>query len=165
VLTGSFTVATVLAGSYSVTVTGNPAGDSASASFTVNGVVLPSVTFNPASAASGSTVDVSGSDFSSADTSCSLSGSVIASQTCSISGGVLTGAFTVAAIVAGSYSVTVTGNPAGDSATGSITVSTGATIISLSLNPTTAPGGSTVDVSGSGFSSSDTSCSLSGGAV
>ncbi|MGO9643256.1 MAG: beta strand repeat-containing protein [Candidatus Bathyarchaeia archaeon] len=158
-------MATVLAGSYSVTVTGNPAGDSSSASFTVNGVVLPSVTFNPTSAASGSTVDVSGFDFSSTDTSCSLSGSVIASQICSISGGVLTGAFTVAAVVAGSYSVTVTGNPAGDSATGSFTASTGATTISLSLNPNTAPGGSTVDVSGSGFSSSDTSCSLSGGAV
>ncbi len=165
VLTGSFTVATVLAGSYSVTVTGSPAGDSASASFTVNGVVLPSVAFNPTSSASGSTVDVSGSDFSSTDTSCSLSGTVIASQTCSVSGGTLTGAFTVAAIVSGSYSVTVTGNPSGDSATGSFTVSTGTTTISLSLNPTTAPGGSTVDVSGSGFSSSDTSCSLSGGAV
>ena len=164
VLTGSFTVATVLAGSYSVTVTGTPAGDSASASFTVNGIVLPSVTFSPTSAASGSTVDVSGSDFSSTDTSCSLSGGVIASQTCSILGGSLSGAFTVTAVVAGSYSVTVTGNPAGDSATGSITVSTVATV-SISLNPTVAPGGSTVDVSGSGFSSSDTSCSLSGGAV
>src|SRR5208282_4999240 len=108
----SLSVATVLAGSYSVTVTGNPSGDSASASFTVNGVVLPSVTFNPTSAAGGTTVVVSGSDFSSTDTSCSSSGSVIASQTCSISSGVLTGVFTVAAVVAGSYSVTVTGNPA-----------------------------------------------------
>jgi hypothetical protein len=36
VLTGSFTVATVLAGSYSVTVTGNPDGDFASSTFMVS---------------------------------------------------------------------------------------------------------------------------------
>ena len=162
-LSASFVVAgAALSGTYTVTATGSPGGDSASASLTVSGT-SPSITLSSTSASVGATVDVTGSDFSTADTSCSLSGSPVGTLSCSISSGTLSASFTVVSIAAGTYTVTATGSPSGDYASATFVVSTSA--ISITFNPASAQAGSNVQVSGSGFSSSDTSCSLSGSSV
>src|SRR5208282_2679078 len=78
------------------------------------------------SAAVGTGVQVSGSGFSSSDTSCSLSGTPISLPTCSVySGGSLVGSFIVANVAIGSYTITATGTQAGDHASASFTVSGG----------------------------------------
>src|SRR5208282_3079981 len=117
---GSFLVANVPAGSYTVTLTGSPVGDFASATLTVSGSSNsngPSISVSIISAAVGTGVQVSGSGFSSSDTSCSLSGTPISSQTCSVYiGGSLVGSFIVANVAIGSYTITATGAQAGDHA-------------------------------------------------
>ena len=130
---------------------------------TTSSSVDPSIALYPTSGSAGLTVDVSGSGFSAEDTSCSLSGGSIASQTCSISGGTLTAAFTVLNVSGGTYTVTATGTQAGDSASASFMVN--AVPPSITLNPSSAQGGATVQVSGSAFLASDTACSLSGSPV
>jgi len=160
-LNGSFAVANVGVGSYGVTATGNQVGDSASTSFTVNSG--PSITFDPSSASPATTVHVSGSGFLSTDTSCSLSGTPISQGTCSVTGGTLDGAFTVANVASGFYTITATANPGGDSASANFQVNSA--IPTITVNPSTAGVGATVQVSGSGFAPSDSSCSLSGGGV
>jgi len=157
-LTGAFTVANVAAGSYSVTATGTQAGDSASASFTVPS---PSITISPTSAQIGASVGVTGSDFSKTDTGCSLSGIPGVTSTCSISSGTLSASFNVTSATPGTYTMTASGTPSGDFASATFIVK-GA---SITFNPTSALAGSNVTVSGSGFSLSDTSCSLSGTAL
>jgi hypothetical protein len=119
------------------------------------------IAFNPASAQAGSNVQVSGVGFSSSDSSCNLFGSSVASQTCSMSGGTLTGSFIVADVTSGSYTVTATGSPVGDSGSATFTVTSSA--LTITVNPVSASVGSTVQVYGSGFSSSDSTCSLSDG--
>ena len=118
-VSGSFIVANVQPGSYKITVAALPTGDSAWANFTVTGPstnqTSPSISFASGSGSFGSTVSVSGSNFSTNDTSCSLSGDPVDSPTCSITNGTLTGSFVVANMPAGSYSVSAIGSPAGDS--------------------------------------------------
>ena len=121
---------------------------------------LPSLSLNPNFGSVGLTVQVSGSGYSSSDTSCSISGTVVASPMCSVSGGALTGSFTVANVNFASYAVTATGNQIGDSASTSFTVN--APPPSMTFTPPSASPATTVQVSGSGFLSSDTSCSISG---
>ena len=158
ILTGAFGVANVASGSYSVTVTGTQAGDSALADFTV---LSNSITLTPSSAQIGASVDVTGSNFYTTDTGCSLSGSPIGTLRCSISNGAISAAFNVTSISPGAYTITVTGSPGGDSASSTFTVESA----SISFNPTSALVGSNVSVSGSGFSLLDTSCSLAGSSV
>ena len=158
ILTGAFGVANVASGSYSVTVTGTQAGDSALADFTV---LSNSITLTPSSAQIGASVDVTGSNFYTTDTGCSLSGSPIGTLRCSISNGAISAAFNVTSITPGAYTITVTGSPGGDSASSTFTVESA----SISFNPTSALVGSNVSVSGSGFSLLDTSCSLAGSSV
>ena len=104
-------------------------------------MIHPSVTLNPSSGQIGSTVDLSGYDFSTSDTSCSLSSSVIISQTCSVSGGTLIGTFTVANVATGFYTVTVTASPVGDSASTifSLSASTSQTIATSTTATSTVP--------------------------
>jgi len=160
VLEASFVVANVEAGSYTIIVTGSPEGDLATFNFQVL-TSGPSITLTPASAPVGSTVTVSGSGFSTSDTACSLFGGPTGTVSCSISGGALTGSFVVADVRAGSYTITATGSPAGDSASGTFTP----VVASITLTPSTAQPGATVTVSGSGFDPVDTTCSLVGGGV
>jgi hypothetical protein len=98
----------------------------------------PSIALNHVSASPGSIVDVYGSGFSSYDTACSLSGSVLLTWTCLISTGTLTASFVVANAMVGSYSVAATGSPAGDSGSAILTVSASAnqTTTSTSTNTT-----------------------------
>ena len=123
----------------------------------------PTVTPSPASATVGSSVSLAGSGFSASDTSCTLSGGAIGTSSCAISGGSLAASFVVANAAVGSYTITATGSPGGDSATFAFSVLSSGP--SISLSSASASVGSTVTVSGSGFSTSDTSCSLSGGPV
>ena len=110
---------------------------------------------------------VSGSGFSSKDTSCTLSGIPVASpSSCTISGGNLVPGtfaapstwFNVGNVPAGSYIVTATGHPDGDYSSASFTVLPP----SLILNPSSGQAGVTVTVSGVGFYSTDSSCTLIG---
>jgi hypothetical protein len=94
-----------------------------SSTTTTSAVNRPSITLNPISGPVGSTVSVTGSGFSSGDSTCSLSGNSVGASYCSISGGTVTASFAVANVVVGSYSVAVTGSPAGDSAFAIFTVS------------------------------------------
>ena len=72
--------------------------------------------------------------------------------TCTISAGHVSGSFTVGNVAAGIYTITVTGNPSSDAGTAPLQV-LGPT---LTLNPTSAPQGTTILVSGSGFWTTDT---------
>src|SRR5208282_667741 len=120
---GSFIDGNVSPGQYTIEVTGcagnNPCspsqGDFAQQVLTVSGALTPAIVLNAVSAVPGTTIQVSGSGFSSSDTSCSLSGSAVGSPTCSISGGTLSGSFVVADVATGYYTVNAIGST-GDSA-------------------------------------------------
>jgi len=161
-LSGTFIVANIAAGFYTVTATGNPGGDSASSSFKVN-AAAPSITLSPSTARAGATVQVSGVGFSPSDSACTLSGgTVVASQTCSITNGAVTASFVVANVATGPYTITVTGSPTSDSAS---TVFNVGTPVSITLTPGSGPPGFTVQVTGSGFSTNDASCTIASPAV
>ncbi len=121
ILTGSFVVADVGTSSYSVIAMGSPGRDSATTTLIVTN---PTITLNPSSASAGETVSVSGSGFASADSTCTINGTTgsISSPSCAISGGTITGSFIVANVAAAVYTITVTGNQAGDSALDSFTI-------------------------------------------
>ncbi len=120
---GSFVVGNVPAGQYVIEVTGcsgnNPCaasqGDFAQQVLTVTAALTPAIVLNANSVVPGTTIQVSGSGFSTSDTSCSLSGSAVSSSTCSISGGTLSGSFVAGNVATGYYTVTAIGST-GDSA-------------------------------------------------
>lgn len=124
-------------------------------------VTLNPLMFNPLSAQVGSLVNVWGTGFSSSDTTCSISGNPVSASACTISGGTLTGSFTVANVLAGKYTITGTGIQNGDFSSNTFTVLPP----SLILNPSSGPTGTTVDVSGFGFYTTDLTCTLIGGPV
>src|SRR5208282_3892969 len=159
-LVGSFIVANVSIGSYTITATGTQAGDHASTSFTVSGG-MPTITLNPTSGSAGSTVQVSGSGFSLSDTVCSLTGGgALASEACSVSGGAITASFIVANAASGSYLIQVAGNPVGDFAQAVFVIPT---TIRVTLTPSAASpsSGFRITISGTGFSPTDSTCSIS----
>jgi hypothetical protein len=160
-LTGTFLAPNAMPDSYSITATGHPFGDSASALLTLLG---PTIALNPASGLPGSTISVSGSGFYTTDSVCSFTGPAVADQTCSISGGALAGAFIVANSPAGSYSINVTTNGP-DSGLAAAGFEVSASPPSITVNPVLGPPGTPVQVSGSGFSTADVACSLSGSPV
>ncbi|MGA2790171.1 MAG: carboxypeptidase-like regulatory domain-containing protein [Candidatus Bathyarchaeia archaeon] len=130
-------------------------------------VTLNPLMLNPVSAQVSSSlfpnpeVEVWGSGFSSSDTSCTLSGPVVPVVPCNISGGILTESFNVADAPAGVYTITGTGSPTGDYSSSTFTVLPP----SLFLEPSSGPAGMTVSVSGFGFYSTDTTCTLTGDPV
>ena len=132
-----------------------------SAGAVANAQVTPSVSFDPTNGIPGTLVTVTLSGYDSSDTSCTISGSIVYNPTpCSISSGSGTFTFTVKQYTAaGSYIITVTGNPKGDSAQTSFQVNG----LSLSLNPTSGPVGTEVSVtiSSENVPTNDTSCSIS----
>ena len=156
-------MADVPAGSYSVTATGSPSDDSANAVFHV-GPGTPTITLDPQTGSHGGAVQISGTSFSTDDSNCTLSdGGAGQNETCSISLGVVSASFIVANAAAGSYTITVTGSPDGDWASQTFNVTSPP--LSLTLNETSGPVGATVQVSGSGFSPTDSNCTLSGDIV
>ncbi len=116
---GSFFVGGVSPGTYTVTVTGST-GDSAQATFTVTG---PKIALTPTSGVTGITETVTGSGFSTTDTTCTITGGpIVAGTTCTVASGNVAGGFSIGGVPAGTYTITVTGTPAGDSASASFTV-------------------------------------------
>ena len=157
-VTASFVVANVAAGPYTITATGSPGSDTDVATLTVLG---PSISLLPVLGQPGITVSVSGTGFYTTDVTCALTGGAVsATNSCSVSGGSLTGSFVVANVAVGPYTITATGTPGTDLGTANFQVTTAAP--SIALSPTSAQVGGTVHVSGLGFSSGDTACSLAG---
>ena len=158
---GSFTVGNVSPGTYVIRVTGNGQSDYAEATFTVS--TGASITLNPSSGGVGLTVSVSGSGFRTDDNSCSISGTGVLNPACSITVGTGTpsGSFQVANVAPGSYVITLSGS-GGDSAQATFTVTSGA---SIALNPSLRGVGITVTVTGAGFRTDDSSCTITGSPV
>jgi rhamnogalacturonyl hydrolase YesR len=93
------------------------------------------ITLSPFSAPAGTTVSVSGSNFNSGDTACTITSTMpnlVSTPQCSISGGSLTGSFTVGSVANGLYAITATGN-LGDSATANLNVAT-ATQVTMTVS-------------------------------
>jgi len=135
---GFFVVGNLGVGSYVVAAIGSPAGDSATTNFQLIRRI-PSMTINPNSAEAGANVTVSGSGFTPNDSTCTITGSggSISSPSCSISAGAVTGSFVVANVAAAVYTITVTGNQAGDSASADFTVDASSTQTTSSTSSTT----------------------------
>src|SRR5208282_3574171 len=160
----TFGVGNVAPGTYTVTVKGNQAGDSASATFTVTG---PSITLTGTSGPDGTVVAVSGTGFGSGEGLCTISGNggVVTLPSCGLDGGtpsssILAGShFTVGNVAAGTYTITVTGAPDNDKASATFTVTATGPIITLTPNTGADGVGSTI--TGNGFAPSDSSCTIS----
>jgi len=127
----------------------------AQATFTVTGI-----TINPSIGARGQTINLNGS-IGGSDTACSISGSVVGTWSCVIygsTGGNFSGSFVVSNVATpGPYKIRVTGNPSGVFVEATFTVKGP----SITLNPTAGRIGSSVGVNGTGFSFSDTTCTIS----
>jgi len=133
-VTASFTVADVSAASYTITVTGNPEGDSASQTFNVTSSLL--LTLNQTSAPVGAPIQVYGTGFPSSDSDCDLSGDVVSVPNCALSSGYLSGSFVVANVTTGTYTITATGDPSGDSTSANFTVTSQLTNVANSTTAT-----------------------------
>jgi hypothetical protein len=157
---GNFTVGNVASGSYVVRVTGNPYGDFAEATFNI--VSGASIDLTPQSGIAGTVVHISGIGFLPSDRGCTITGSggVVTIAACSMvaGSGAPKGNFTIGNVVPGAYLITVTGTY-GDTAQNVTQVTP--TKLTLTLSPTNATEGSTVTFRGVGFSTSDTSCTVS----
>lgn len=161
ILTGSFTVANVLAGVYIITGSGS-SGDFSSTTFTV---LPPSLVLNPSSGPDGISVSVSGFGFYSTDAVCHLIGSPVSAvppPSCSILGGTLTGTFQVAG-PAGSYAIVATTDGA-DSSEAAAAFDVTASSQRITLTPSFGFVLTPVGVSGL-FPLADTACSLSGNII
>jgi hypothetical protein len=162
--TGTFVVANVNPGPYTLRVSGSPSGVFVEATFTVTG---PSITLTPNAGRIGIRVAVNGTGFSFADTSCTLSsptsGSATLNPACSINAGtgIVKGNFTVGNVAPGSYVIQIRGST-GDFAQAVFVVLSGPAI---TLTPLQGPQGSFVNMNGTGFQTTDSSCSISGTVV
>ncbi|MFI5448721.1 MAG: carboxypeptidase-like regulatory domain-containing protein [Candidatus Bathyarchaeia archaeon] len=129
-VTGSFIVNSAKAVSFQVTVTGIPTGDFAQAAFRW-------LSLSQVSGQVGSGIEVFGAGFSSSDSACFLSGTVVGEpNACVIDGtGTLSGAFAVANLAPGFYpgGVIATGTPGGDSASADFLVT------NVTCRPTPSP--------------------------
>jgi hypothetical protein len=164
ILTGTFfVVAAVPQGSsYTITITGNR-GDTATGTYTVT--IVLSLTLNPTSGTPGDTILFVGRGLLLTDTSCQVTSStgtngatLVSSPTCSFSSGTATGTFVVGpktTIDNSPYTVTVTGYPGADSVNAQFNV-----VPNITLTPSSGVGGTTVTVTGAGFSAAATSCTL-----
>ncbi len=149
----TFTVPPDSAGAYTVVATGSDGGsDTASATFTIT---TPTITLTPSQGPVGSSVTVSGTGYSvnTAIGTITIAGGAIATQTCTSQTTSATGTFSctfsVPSVSAGAHTVTVSGSDGGsDSATATFT----ATTPTLTLTPNTGPVGTTVTLSGTGYS-------------
>jgi hypothetical protein len=159
--TGSFIVGNVLPGQYVIQVAGS-AGDSAQAIFSVT--LGARITLSPGTASPGTHVDVNGTGFLPTDTSCTIlspgSSAVISTSAgCAtqLGTGVTEGSFIVGNVVPGQYVIQVSGNQ-GDSAQAVLNVTSGPV---LTVTPVSGSIGSTISIHGTGFLTTDQSCSIS----
>jgi len=160
-VTGSFSVGNVLPGQYIVQVTGS-GGDFAQAIFNVT--LGPKITLSPATVPPGHSVIVNGTSFLPIDTTCTItspSANVVetGSAACVVRAGtgVVGGSFILGNVLPGQYIVQVTGN-GGDFAQAVLNVTAGP---KLTLSPGTGMIGTSILVNGTGFLTTDQSCSIS----
>ena len=166
--TGSFYVGNVPIGQYVIRVTGSPGLDFAEAVFNVTRG--PQLILIPSKGPTGVHVGIEGGFFLTSDTTCSISspssGSIIQGAGCAVTvgsgfgagfGNNVTGSFVVGNVPEGQYVIQVTGNQ-GDFAQAVFNVTRGAFI---QLFPAKGPTGTHVNVEGSYFLSTDTTCSIS----
>lgn len=183
---GSFAVGNVPTGQYIIQVTGSPNGDYVQAIFTVTGTTAPRITLTPGTGPTGTHVVVGGTNFSLIDRSCLItvgsgsSASVIQSGTagCEVTSGTVIGSFIVGSVSPGQYVIQVNAYQSNDT-TGNIhnfaqsifTVTSGPFIQLSTGSPSgfvrvgqvaSGPTGTHVSVEGSGFVSTDTTCSIAG---
>jgi len=181
---GTFVVGKGTTGDYAIEVTactGNngcspSAGDFNQQVFTVT--AGPIITLSPTSASPSADVAISGTGFQLTDQSCSISSptnpSAVLNAGCATTSGTGTvhGSFIVGNVPTGQYVIEVTGcsgnNPCspsqGDFAEEVLTIVTSPPL-AITLSPSAGGPGATIQVSGTGFSANDTSCSLTGIAV
>ena len=153
-------------GGYLVTVYDyNPAGPSASATFTI--ITGPTLTFTPTLGPTGTLVTVGGSGWSTSDTFVTLDAGLTLPDgssnlwngpttfTCPVSGGIIYScSFTVKPIARGGlHGVTATGSAASDKATTSFTVTS-----TFIISPTIGGPGTAVFMTGSGYLDAMTDC-------
>src|SRR5437016_1442585 len=153
---GSITVPSSSLGTHTVKAT-DASSNSASAQFTVTtGTITPSISLNPTSGPTGTTVNISGTNFApNSGITITYDNAGIATTPTTITSS-STGSFTGSIVIpssssAGAHTVKATDASAG-SASASFTVTTVATP-TISLNPSSGPTGTTVNISGSGFAS------------
>jgi hypothetical protein len=130
----SFTVPQLAAGQYAVAATGRASGKTAASSFTIN-EGSATLSFNPAQAAPGTSLTVTGAGFRAGESvTLSFNGPTVATTTADTGGNVVW-TFTVpASLGAGQYGVTATGVSSGIAANATYTLTAGVTAV-----PTTAP--------------------------
>ncbi len=167
---GSFTVGNVIPGQYIVQVNGN-LGDFAQAIFNVT--LGPSIILTPATGPVGIHVNFSGVGFLPTDTTCAVtspgSGLVIGAACVKQSGSTtVTGSFSVGNVLPGQYIVQVTGQNGGDFAQAIFNVTRGPIIQLAVVNVytpvgqvTSGPVGIHVNIQGTFFVATDTTCTIS----
>jgi hypothetical protein len=116
----------------------------------------PSITLATPSAIPGSIIHTSGLGFASTDTTCSLTGNAVMSQSCTISNGNLSASFTIGNVASGSYQVTATGNPLGDLASATLQVTNNATQ-TTTASTTTSSSMTTINATSNSVTSTTTS--------
>jgi len=159
-----FQVGASAPGAYEIDVNGLTSLVVASATFTLT-PLTPTIVTVPQDGPLGTKIAVQGTGFSSSDSSCQITSTLvnlITAQSCSVGGGKVTGSFIVGVSVAGPATITVTGNT-GDFATTSAFFVDAQPI--LVLSSTSAPPGTTITITllaGTRFSSGDSAaCSIS----
>jgi hypothetical protein len=124
------------------------------------------ITLQPPIGPTGIWINVTGTGFTTADSSCTITGStsyLIFAYTCTkyIGSGTLgKSSFKVGPVSPGTYTVTVTTYPSTNSSASATFTVTAAGIPSITVSPPDGPYGTRVTVQGTGFSISDSSCQL-----
>jgi hypothetical protein len=159
---GSFTVGNVLPGQYVVQVTGSPGSDFAQ--MVLNVTVGATFSLTPTTSPPGHGVTFSGTGFLPTDTTCTITSptaNVVESGSAACvtraGTGAVSGSFITGNVLPGQYIVQITGN-GGDFAQEALNV-TGGPI--LGLSPGTGAIGASIFVNGTGFLTTDQSCSIS----
>ena len=174
-LSASFVVGATsvfVGGGYTLTVAGNPSGDTPALA-PPKFFVEPSIVLNPTFGPGTTVVSISGSGFANGGGAACTTGvtsniglslfNPIAAPPCTDSAtGVVVGSFTVSGLVPdASYTVTVTGTAAGDVASkpftkgAVVTTTTTTSAPTITLNPFAGVVGTVVSISGNGFASGD----------
>ena len=148
-LTGTITVPSSLAaGPQTIVITGANSGAQTYANaFTVTAAA----NFSPTSGSVGTAITVNGSGWAASDTITSVTvGGTTATYSLSVNNGILSGTITVpSSLAAGAQTIVITG-----AASGTQTYSKAFTVINATatFNPTSGPAGTTINVTGSGWS-------------